>query len=82
MSEKNNMKVAFPFIWLQIQCVGIAIGNLLTFSDLHTPTTNPEREYIEKLDHKVREILLDSLSVGIDPERLVIYLQSAEFCGS
>jgi len=46
-------------------------------ADLHTLTTKPEREHIEALPDNVRSAALDYLSVGIDPARSVIYLQSA-----
>jgi len=46
-------------------------------ADLHTLTTKPEKEHIEALPDNVRSAALDYLSVGIDPARSVIYLQSA-----
>ncbi|MBN1241947.1 MAG: tryptophan--tRNA ligase [Spirochaetales bacterium] len=46
-------------------------------ADLHTLTTKPEKEHIETLPDNVRSAALDYLSVGIDPARSVIYLQSA-----
>jgi tryptophanyl-tRNA synthetase len=46
-------------------------------ADLHTLTTRPEKEHIEALRQNVFDVLLDYLSVGIDPARSVIYLQSA-----
>jgi tryptophanyl-tRNA synthetase len=46
-------------------------------ADLHTLTTRPEKEHIAEVAGNVREILLDYLAVGIDPERSVIFLQSA-----
>ena len=46
-------------------------------ADLHTLTTKPEKENIEALAENVRSAVLDYLSVGIDPARSVIYLQSA-----
>ncbi len=46
-------------------------------ADLHTLTTNPGKEKIEEIDHNMREMVLDYLSVGIDPSKSVIYLQSA-----
>jgi tryptophanyl-tRNA synthetase len=45
-------------------------------ADLHMLTTKPEKEHILKLKQNVRDIVLDYLSVGIDPERSVIFLQS------
>ncbi|MHB9032918.1 MAG: tryptophan--tRNA ligase [Anaerolineae bacterium] len=46
-------------------------------ADLHTLTTRPEKENIEGLRQNVYDVVLDYLSVGIDPARSVIYLQSA-----
>ncbi|MBC7235131.1 MAG: tryptophan--tRNA ligase [Chloroflexi bacterium] len=46
-------------------------------ADLHMLTTRPEKEHIEALRENVREVALDYLSVGIDPAKSVIYLQSA-----
>lgn len=46
-------------------------------ADLHTLTTRPEKEYISALNDNVREVVLDYLSVGIDPDKSAIYLQSA-----
>ena len=46
-------------------------------ADLHTLTTRPGKEHILELSQNVREMMLDYLAVGIDPEKSVIYLQSA-----
>jgi tryptophanyl-tRNA synthetase len=46
-------------------------------ADLHTLTTRPEKEYIVELDRNIRELVLDYLSVDIDPERATIFVQSA-----
>ncbi len=46
-------------------------------ADLHTLTTRPEKEHIAALRDNVRDVALDYLSVGIDPAKSVIYLQSA-----
>ena len=46
-------------------------------ADLHTLTTRPDKSAIASLGTNVRELVLDYLSVGIDPERSVIFLQSA-----
>jgi tryptophanyl-tRNA synthetase len=48
----------------------------LIVADLHTLTTRPEREHINALPGHVRAIVLDLLSVGIDPDKSTIYLQS------
>jgi tryptophanyl-tRNA synthetase len=46
-------------------------------ADLHTLTTKPEKEHLQELEDNIREMVLDYLSVGIDPEKSVIFLQSA-----
>ncbi|MEE9615557.1 MAG: tryptophan--tRNA ligase [Anaerolineae bacterium] len=46
-------------------------------ADLHTLTTRPEREHILEIRHNVREIVLDYLAAGVDPEKSVIFVQSA-----
>jgi tryptophanyl-tRNA synthetase len=45
-------------------------------ADLHTLTTKPEKEHVAALGEHIREIMLDYLAVGIDPERSTILLQS------
>jgi len=45
-------------------------------ADLHTLTTNCTKEATSTLNHRVREMVLDYLSVGIDPQKSVIYQQS------
>ncbi|MBN1874432.1 MAG: tryptophan--tRNA ligase [Anaerolineae bacterium] len=46
-------------------------------ADLHTLTTRPERKYVRELTQNIYEVVLDYLSIGIDPERSTIFLQSA-----
>jgi tryptophanyl-tRNA synthetase len=46
-------------------------------ADLHMMTTRPEKEHLLKIQSNVRDLLLDYLAVGIDPEKSVIFLQSA-----
>lgn len=43
-------------------------------ADLHTLTTRPEKT--EELQENIRQMVLDYLSVGIDPKKATIYLQS------
>jgi len=45
-------------------------------ADLHVLTTRISKEDIAELPNNVKELALDYLSVGIDPERVTIYLQS------
>ena len=46
-------------------------------ADLHTLTTRPDKEAIKTIASNVREMLMDYLAVGIDPDKSVIFLQSA-----
>jgi tryptophanyl-tRNA synthetase len=46
-------------------------------ADLHTLTTKPEREYIKEIPTFIKEIVLDYLAVGIDPNVSTIFVQSA-----
>lgn len=46
-------------------------------ADLHTLTTKPEKESIAELPDNIREMVLDYLASGIDPERSTIFVQSA-----
>ncbi len=51
--------------------------NFYIVADLHTLTTRPQRSAIDEIAGNVRHLVLDYLSVGIDPERSTIFLQSA-----
>jgi tryptophanyl-tRNA synthetase len=46
-------------------------------ADLHLLTTRPERAEIEQIGARAREMVLDALAAGIEPEHAVFYLQSA-----
>ncbi len=46
-------------------------------ADLHTLTTRPEPQYIKDIPLYIREIVLDYLSIGIDPQISTIFVQSA-----
>jgi tryptophanyl-tRNA synthetase len=46
-------------------------------ADLHTMTTRPEPQYIKDIPMYIREIVLDYLAVGIDPQVSTIFVQSA-----
>lgn len=46
-------------------------------ADLHTLTTRPEKDAIAEVSTNIREMVLDYLAAGIDPERSVIFVQSA-----
>jgi tryptophanyl-tRNA synthetase len=46
-------------------------------ADLHTLTTRPEKEHISRMNGYIQQIVLDYLSVGIDPSRATIFVQSS-----
>jgi tryptophanyl-tRNA synthetase len=46
-------------------------------ADLHTLTTKPQKEQIIEMRSHIRDVVLDWLACGINPEKSVIYLQSA-----
>ena len=46
-------------------------------ADLHTLTTKPEKENVDGIAENARQMIYDYLACGIDPEKSVIYLQSA-----
>lgn len=46
-------------------------------ADLHTLTTRPEKDAIAEVPGNIREMVLDYLAAGIDPNRAVIFVQSA-----
>ncbi|HEX6940437.1 MAG TPA: tryptophan--tRNA ligase [Longimicrobiales bacterium] len=46
-------------------------------ADLHVLTTRPEKEAIAAIPENIRQMVLDYLAAGIDPERSVIFVQSA-----
>jgi tryptophanyl-tRNA synthetase len=46
-------------------------------ADLHTLTTRPDRASIQDVPMHIREMVLDYLATGIDPEQSVIFVQSA-----
>ncbi len=46
-------------------------------ADLHTLTTKPEPNFIREIPSFIREMVLDYLAVGIDPDLAHIFVQSA-----
>jgi len=46
-------------------------------ADLHMLTTKPSKEDIYAIGENARQIVLDQLAIGIDPEKVTFYLQSA-----
>ncbi len=48
----------------------------LIVADYHMLTTRNEKKHIQEVANNTRELILDYLSVGIDPEKTTIYIQS------
>lgn len=46
-------------------------------ADLHTLTTRPEKDAIAEVPENIRQTVIDYLALGIDPDRSVIFVQSA-----
>jgi len=46
-------------------------------ADLHTLTTRPGKEQIARMNEYIHHIVLDYLSIGIDPDRAAIFVQSS-----
>jgi tryptophanyl-tRNA synthetase len=46
-------------------------------ADLHMLTTKNRPEHIREVDGNARDLVLDMIAAGIDPERVTFYLQSA-----
>ena len=46
-------------------------------ADLHMLTTKPSKEDISQIGENAKEIVLDHLAIGLDPEKVTFYLQSA-----
>ena len=46
-------------------------------ADLHMLTTKPDKESILAIADNARSIVMDHLAIGIDPEKVTFYLQSA-----
>jgi len=49
----------------------------IIIADLHTLTTRPEKDHLDQIQDHVRQLVLDYLAVGLDPERSTIFLQSS-----
>jgi tryptophanyl-tRNA synthetase len=50
---------------------------LFIIADLHMLTTQPEKERVARVAENVRDIVLDYLAAGIEPEKSTIFVQSA-----
>jgi tryptophanyl-tRNA synthetase len=53
------------------------VESFFIIADLHVLTTRPEKPHVAEIRHNIREIVLDYLAVGIDPEETTIFVQSA-----
>ncbi|MFW6135574.1 MAG: tryptophan--tRNA ligase [Chloroflexota bacterium] len=53
------------------------VESFFIIADLHVLTTRPEKHHVAEIHHNMREIVLDYLAVGIDPEQSTIFVQSA-----
>ncbi|MGD9047932.1 MAG: tryptophan--tRNA ligase [Anaerolineae bacterium] len=51
--------------------------SLFIIADLHMLTTQPEKERVAQVAQNVRDIVLDYLAAGVDPEQSTIFVQSA-----
>jgi tryptophanyl-tRNA synthetase len=51
--------------------------SLFIVADLHMLTTQPEKEKVAQVAQNVREIVLDYLAAGVDPQQSTIFIQSA-----
>lgn len=50
---------------------------LFIIADIHVLTTRPEKEHVVEMRENIHEMVLDYLSVGIDPQKSTIFVQSA-----
>jgi tryptophanyl-tRNA synthetase len=51
--------------------------SLFIIADLHMLTTRPRKEQVQQVAQNVRDIVLDYLAAGIDPQQSTIFVQSA-----
>src|SRR5262249_54007022 len=49
----------------------------IIIADLHILTTKPQKEDILKIRDNARQMVLDQLSAGLDPQKVTFFLQSA-----
>lgn len=48
----------------------------LIIADLHTLTTKPAKEDLAEVPQNIRDLVLDQLAVGLDPNKVTFYVQS------
>jgi tryptophanyl-tRNA synthetase len=46
-------------------------------ADLHTLTTRPAKDDLAEVPQNIRDLVLDHLAIGIDPNKVTFYVQSA-----
>jgi tryptophanyl-tRNA synthetase len=51
--------------------------SIFIIADLHMLTTRSAREDIDQIDKNTRDLVLDAIAAGIEPEQVTFYLQSA-----
>jgi tryptophanyl-tRNA synthetase len=51
--------------------------SIFIIADLHMLTTRNSREDIDQIDRNTRDLVLDAIAAGIEPEHVTFYLQSA-----
>jgi tryptophanyl-tRNA synthetase len=51
--------------------------SIFIIADLHMLTTKNQPEHIAEIDANARELVLDAVSAGIEPDNVTFYLQSA-----
>ena len=49
----------------------------ILIADYHALTTKPSKKDIQEFDQNIKEMVLDYLAVGLDPEKVTFYRQSA-----
>ncbi len=50
---------------------------IFIIADLHVLTTKPSKDEIAQIEQNIRDLILDHLAVGIDPNKVTFYVQSA-----
>jgi len=54
-----------------------AYESFFIIADLHVLATRPDKRHVDEIRHHTHQIVLDYLSVGIDPDKTTIFIQSA-----
>lgn len=48
----------------------------LLVADYHSLTRNVEREHVAQIQQNIRDVVIDNLSIGVDPNKTTYYVQS------